>query len=112
MQINNKKILFSPSDLIDFMDSSFVSHMERLVLTDPDLKNLIDPVDPLLSVLQSKGYAHEENFLTSLNSSNIQICKIEKSSREEMVSETKKAMVEGKEIRKKEKKGRWYWPFK
>ena len=98
MQIINEKILFSPSDLIDFMDSSFVSHMERLVLTNPEFKKFIDPVDPLLSALQSKGYVHEENFLKSLDFSNNQICKIKRTNKEKMFSETKTAMNEGKEI--------------
>ena len=53
MQINTK-ILFSPSDLIDFMDSSFVSHMERLVSTNPEFEKFIDPVDPLLSAFKVK----------------------------------------------------------
>ena len=56
------------------------------------------PVDPLLSALQSKGYAHEENFLKSLEFPNNQICKIKKTNKEQMFSETKKAMNEGKNI--------------
>ena len=77
MQITNEKILFSPSDLIDFMDSSFVSHMERLVLTNQEFKKFIDPVDPLLVHFKVRDM-NTKKFSKSLDFSNNEICKIKK----------------------------------
>ena len=44
MQINNEKILFSPSDLIGFMDSSFVSHMFLICFSFVFHLSLICPI--------------------------------------------------------------------
>ena len=48
MQFRDGTILFSPSDLVTYMTSSFASHMERQMLDDPGLKDLVDPDDPSL----------------------------------------------------------------
>ena len=53
MQLKNNVIVFSPSDLITFMDSKFASHMERSCVEDNSYRNLIDPEDPLLKSLQN-----------------------------------------------------------
>ena len=52
MQLRNGALLFSPTDLITFMDSPFASHMERWRLHDLGISDLMDPKDEMLSLLQ------------------------------------------------------------
>lgn len=98
MQHINDKLLFSPSDLITYMESPYASAMERLKLTDPKILDLIDPEDPLLSYLQKKGYAHEDLFTETLIANGNDVLEVKRASGSIMASETIKAMKSGKEI--------------
>ncbi len=66
MQYRNGQYLYSPSDLIAFMESPFGSAMDRRLLHDSSLKEKIDPRDQLLEFLTNKGHAHEENYVLKL----------------------------------------------
>ena len=98
MQIKDKNILFSPSDLITFLNSNFASHMERSFLEDQSCFDLMDPKDPMLQNLQNKGYQHENDFLTSLIEEGKNLLEIKNTKYELMVSQTKAAMSSGVDV--------------
>lgn len=98
MQIIDKNILFSPSDLITFLDSQFASHMERSLLEDQSFFDLMDPRDPMLQNLQTKGYEHESTFLNSLIEEGKNVLEIKNSKYELMISQTKSAMSSGVDV--------------
>jgi len=98
MQIKNGGILFSPSDLITFMESAFASHMERSLLQDHNQSKHMDQEDKLLANLQKKGYAHEDAFLTSLISDGKNVVEITRANSDVMLEKTKKAMADGADV--------------
>jgi len=91
-------ILFSPSDLITFMESPFASAMNRKRLFDPTLAEQMDPDDALLVHLRKKGFAHEEAFVQSLQEAGADICAIEDDNPERMLDQTIKAMEGGRGV--------------
>lgn len=98
MQIKDKELFFSPSDLITFMDSAFASHMERWRLHDPTVADLLDPEDEILKTLQQKGYAHEDAFLEELKSEEKSVLLIERASPGIMQERTREAMQSGIDV--------------
>ena len=98
MQLKNNVIVFSPSDLITFMDSKFASHMERSCVEDNSYRNLIDPEDPLLKSLQNKGFQHEDTFLNSLINEGKTFVIIEGNDTKDKLDQTKKAMRNGVDV--------------
>lgn len=63
----SSELVFSPSDLVLFMQSPFASWMERYALDRPDeAKQLRDPVDPMMALLAEKGNVHETEYLGHL----------------------------------------------
>jgi uncharacterized protein len=66
MYKQNNKLIFSPSDLTVFLDSPFASWMDRVKIEQTDFSIAQDEDDPLMSLLASKGYEHENNFLKKL----------------------------------------------
>ena len=69
MKREQGRLLFSPSDLVRFVQSPFDSWMQRLCLEVPETKSLKDKPDPLLTYLAEKGLAHEARYLDSLEAS-------------------------------------------
>ncbi|AMO56766.1 helicase [Endozoicomonas montiporae] len=59
MYKRNNQTVFSPSDLTRFVESPFASWMDRLFLELPDKAPEKDPEDPLMQVLQRKGFEFE-----------------------------------------------------
>lgn len=55
--------IFSPSDLSQYLASPFASWMNRLAVESPAQTPPRDPADPLLTVLQERGYAHEAQLV-------------------------------------------------
>ena len=98
MQLRQKQIFFSPSDLITYMDSHFASHMERWRLNDPNVLDLMDEEDEMLKTLQQKGYDHEDAFLEHLKVLGKSVISIERASPEEMQRRTRAAMASGTDI--------------
>lgn len=72
----NKK-LYSPSDLIRFMESPFASWMDRYALEFPHISQLKDMQDSLTTILQQKGLAHEYRLENSFQEQGLSIVKIE-----------------------------------
>ena len=98
MQFKNNSILFSPSDLLVFMESTFASHMERCRLKDINHKNLMDPKDPLLKNLQKKGFEHEDAFLEALIQEGKNVLIVENTETKNRLIQTRQAMQDGVDI--------------
>jgi predicted RecB family nuclease len=64
-----QRLVFSPTDLVSYMQSPFASWMARLCLEQPETKLLKDKPDALLNYLAGKGLAHESDYLASLEQS-------------------------------------------
>lgn len=95
----NDTWIYSPSDLITFMDSPFASYMERWSKTDLDFAVEIDKDDPLNVLTQTSGDKHEKNYLESLKQAGRQVVEI-KGLRDEdaRLEATIQAMQDGAEI--------------
>ena len=98
MRIQSGKFLYSPSDLITFMESPFASWMEKAKILDPSFQELMDPEDEMLKLLQKKGYEHEADFLEVIKETGREIHKINSLSPEEMKAETREAMKAGRNV--------------
>ncbi|WJG08085.1 TM0106 family RecB-like putative nuclease [Aliiglaciecola sp. LCG003] len=99
MRKQNSSILFSPSDLVRFVQSPFASWMERLCLEQPQTKALKDKPDPLLSYLADKGLEHEANYLSNLVQSAQRLVTIgDGLSNDEKIAATIAAMEDGADV--------------
>lgn len=78
MYIESNQIVFSPSDLTQFMDSPFASWMEHLSITDGELLPEPDKDDELLSVLHEMGNQHELEILASFEASGLRVANLRK----------------------------------
>jgi predicted RecB family nuclease len=96
MYQNEKGIIFSPSDLTCYMESQFASWMEHHALICPELSPDSDPQDPLLSLLQKKGNAHELAILAEFQSMGLYVENL--SGLENAVEKTLNAMQQGADI--------------
>ncbi|QMT59466.1 helicase [Legionella sp. PC997] len=63
MYIHSNQLVFSPSDLTQFMESPFVSWIEHLAVVHPNLLPPPDESDKLIDVLQYLGHQHELELL-------------------------------------------------
>ena len=59
------KLVFSPSDLIKFMESEFITWMDRFDIEHPGVFER-DPDSETNKILQARGIAHEAQFLYEL----------------------------------------------
>lgn len=75
------QLLYSPSDLTCYTESPFASWMDRYRLEQPTQAPEKDPDDPLMRVLQSKGYAHEDAFESDFAAKGKSVIKIEQISK-------------------------------
>jgi predicted RecB family nuclease len=99
MKRENNALLFSPSDLVRFVQSPFASWMERLCLEDPENKKLKDTPDPLLAYLAEKGLAHEAQYLKQLDAGSQQVVTIPDTlSNAEKITATIEAMQSGADV--------------
>ena len=90
--------LYSPSDLICFMESPFASWMDRYALELPHLAPAKDPLDPLSTTLQKRGFAHEDQIEISFREQGLSIVKIEGESDIEMHTATLSSMNQGIDV--------------
>lgn len=97
MQYLNGRYLYSPSDLITYMDSPFASAMDRRLLHDPLLQKRMDPKDPLLEHLAKRGHAHEDEFVAKLKSEGRDVVEIG-GNNDARAHATLEAMKAGREI--------------
>ena len=65
MHYNNKKLVYSPSDIVQFVNSQFACWMNRKLLEEPKSEQP-DEDDPQLKILQNKGGLHEKAYLNKL----------------------------------------------
>lgn len=100
MQYQNGQLLFSPSDLVNYTRSPFISWMDRWATEDPAIKKLKDEPDAMLAHLASKGYEHEETFLDVLRTrhDSIAVIDVENTSKTEQIEATREAMSAGAEV--------------
>lgn len=76
MYLQSRHLIFSPSDLAQFMHSPFVSWIEHLAVTNADLLPPPDEKDELLDVLQHLGNKHELEILASFAEKGLSIANL------------------------------------
>ena len=96
MYLESNQVVFSPSDLTQFMGSPFASWMEHLAITHPDLLPAPDEKDELLSVLHDMGNQHESEILAEFEASGLTIANLHK--RTDSYQATLDAMKNGVDI--------------
>ncbi len=96
MQLLDGKPRFSPSDLTNFMESRFVSYMDRLYLIG-DERAKKDPVDEGMSILRERGLAHEAAYLNLLRESGVDVAVIEADGTNG-IDLTQQSMREGRQV--------------
>ena len=100
MYKKNNHLVFSPSDLMVFMNSPFSSWMTRLALDYPErLEGVEKDHDEMMGLLAKKGNEHEESFLAQLKQEygeqNIAVINPDRATAEEA---TREAMGEGYKV--------------
>lgn len=78
MYLESNQIVFSPSDLAQFLDSPFVSWMDHLAITNPELLPSTDENNELLSVLHDLGNQHESEVLATFEEKGLTIANLRK----------------------------------
>ncbi len=96
MQKKGSEIIYSPSDLITFMNEKFSSYMDRMYLELPE-KFKPDEIDESMALIQKQGISHEEEFLAQLKAHGNSVCVIENKS-ENKLSETVEALKSGADV--------------
>src|SRR5258708_8037181 len=96
MRIYNGSLVFSATDLVNFLGCQHASFLDRQNIDHPA------PVaedDPYLALLQEKGIEHELRYLDALRREGRQVVEIAaEGSLEDRVSRTKQAMAAGAEV--------------
>ncbi|MBY0358218.1 MAG: TM0106 family RecB-like putative nuclease [Candidatus Obscuribacterales bacterium] len=95
MQKQSEQLIFSPSDLIRFMESEFVTWMNRYHLEFPGTYQP-DEDDATSKILQNLGLDHERAFVDQLKSQGREV--VDVSSESDKFAATLTAMQEGKEV--------------
>lgn len=98
MQLKHGKYFFSPSDLICFMDSPFASWMDRFAMEFPSRAPQKDADDALIGVLQTKGFAHEDEQESSFRDQGLSVLKVEGTTSREQAESTLSAMQNGIDV--------------
>lgn len=89
------KRIYSPSDLITFMESEYVSWMDRLYLENPDVVQP-DPDSVEDEILRAKGDEHERAFLEELIGTGHDVVNLRRSAGQ--MADTLQAIREGREV--------------
>ena len=98
MYLSGGKLVFSPSDLITFMESEYASAMERLKLEDSSIAAMMDAEDIVLKSLQQKGYEHEDAFTERLKTLGNDVLETKRATPQQTFEATLAAMKAGREI--------------
>ena len=98
MQLKDGKYFFSPSDLTCFMDSPFASWMDRCAMESPSIAPKKDPEDALKSVLQAKGFTHEDEQESNFRDQGLSVFRVESTNSKEQVELTLSAMKNGVDV--------------
>lgn len=95
MRYVNNTLVFSPSDLTTYMKSPFASWNDRLAVENPShLKNKDEP-DEFMSLLSTKGQAHEDRYTQLLRDQGRQVVEIEDKYTEKARNKTIQALESG-----------------
>lgn len=97
MRKHNGSILYSPTDLIRFMESPFASWMERLRLEDPS-RAVPDAQTEDAALIAKTGDKHEERFLAQLRDEGRDIASIPKDDFGKALELTRQAIADGREV--------------
>ena len=89
------RYLYSPSDLINFMQSEFITWMDRYYLDFPDAVTPDQPTEEQ-RLIQQAGIEHETDFLQQLRADGRDVCDV--SADQESSVATLRAMREGRNI--------------
>lgn len=101
MQKNNDKILYSASDLANFLECEHLTYLDHLHLDSP-MEKTVDSEDAIL--IQNKGLKHEADYLAHLKSVHSSVLNIvekaggNKASIQQKAQSTLDAMHEGADI--------------
>ena len=98
MYLSAGHLVFSPSDLITFMESEYASAMERFKLEDSSIADLMDVEDLVLKSLQQKGYEHEDAFTHRLKTQGMDVLETKRATPQQTYDATLDAMKAGQEI--------------
>ena len=98
MYKSGSDFVYSPSDLITFMESEFASWMDRLRAEDKSGAFEPDPADPMMKALQNKGLVHENAVLTDLKSHFKTVVEIDNADRNKAREATIEAMRDGADV--------------
>ncbi|MFK7823594.1 MAG: TM0106 family RecB-like putative nuclease [Oligoflexales bacterium] len=98
MYKKNGKLVFSPTDLTRFWESSFASWMDRYKLEFPQSEIQPDQDDELSKSLQNLGYKHEETTIKKFEEKGLSIKNIDIKVPDKGLSQTIKAMQEGVDV--------------
>jgi predicted RecB family nuclease len=93
--IADGRMLYAPSDLINYMESDFVSWMDRLHRLFPD-RNQPDESDDNTKILQAHGDRHEQEYLAQLISDSKDVYEVPAD--KYAIDTTLRAMQDGREI--------------
>lgn len=96
MQLRDTKLFFSPSDLTNFIESKFVSYMDRL-LVEKDPRAIKDPPDEGMKIMRERGIQHEKAYLDLLKRSNGDVCEIPEKA-EDGIELTLQAIRDGRQF--------------
>ena len=97
MRLQDRALVFSPSDLVNFLGCRHAVYLDRCHLAAP----LALPAreDPFLALLQAKGVAHERRYLAKLKAAGRQVVEIaDRGSQAERRAATLAAMRAGAEV--------------
>jgi predicted RecB family nuclease len=75
MHQQDGKLIFSPSDLTNYMESKFVSFMDRLSLQQ-DPRAIKDAPDESMQIIRDRGMQHEQAYLALLKEKGHDVCEI------------------------------------
>ena len=95
MHLRGNKLTFSPSDLTNFMESRFVSFMDRLFVSG-DSRAVRDAEDEAMEIIRQRGLEHEKTYLDLLKSSGADVCEIDSNSGDG-IELTKEAIQQGRQ---------------
>ncbi|NJM67204.1 MAG: TM0106 family RecB-like putative nuclease [Acaryochloris sp. RU_4_1] len=77
MQRSPTGLVYSPQDLIGFLNSEFACWMDRFSLEHPEHPSPEHEPDEMLNALVQLGQAHEQKFLSDLLQQGADVCQIE-----------------------------------
>jgi predicted RecB family nuclease len=96
MRIHSGTLIFSATDLVNFLGCRHASFLDRRNIDDP---GPVAEDDPYLVLLQEKGVEHERRYLETLRRDGRQVVEIAtEGSLEDRVARTREAMAAGVEV--------------